>query len=91
MKKEENAKYDRYTDSVDTEFGRIEKAYIDYPPFTAEKQLELIKLFAKRAVYINSQENKYYIFTMNIGGSTFGENLENALARYINKVWQDLT
>ena len=28
---------------------------------------------------------------MNIGGSAFGENLENALARYINKVWQSLT
>ena len=48
MKKEENTKYDRYTDSVDTEFGRVEKAYIVYPPFTAEKQIELIKWLARK-------------------------------------------
>ena len=67
------------------------KSIQKYPPFTAEKQLELIKLFSNRELYINYQEDKYYIFTMNIGGSAYGESLDKALARYINNLWQSLT
>ena len=42
MKKEENTKYDRFTDSVDTEFGRVSKAYVKYPQITSDRLLEMI-------------------------------------------------
>ena len=100
MKKEENANYDRYTDSVMTKFGRIEKAYIDYPPFTAEKQIELIKVIAKGqiggiCIEINVKDtvtisarqdyNRYFEF------QEWGSDLPEALAKLINNMWQDLT
>ena len=95
MKKEENTNYDRYTDSVDTEFGRIEKAYIDYPPFTAEKQLELIKWLADTDNYIKEicrmiDTRKYFIETI-CENISMANNFEEALAGLINKLWQDLT
>ena len=99
MKKEENAKYDRYTDSVDTEFGRIEKAYIDYPPFTAEKQIELIKFITSLGVCeIENWNDKGFHFaikreriypTMFLSLSNI--NLQETLADVINNLWQDLT
>lgn len=78
MKKEENANYDRYTDSVMTEFGRVEKAYIDYPPFTAEKQLELIKWMVKT-------NHRYFIQEI------IADDFSETLARVFNLYWQDLT
>lgn len=63
----------------------------DYPDFTAEKQLELIKLLAEREIYINHAEGKYFIFTMNIGGSECSKDFDISLAKYINLIWQDLT
>ena len=62
-----------------------------YPPFTAKKQLELIKLLSEREIYITHAEGKYYIFTMNIGGSECSKKFDISLAKYINFVWQDLT
>jgi len=62
-----------------------------YPPFTAEKQLELIKLLSEREIYINHAEGKYFIFTMNIGGSECSKDFDTSLAKYINLIWQDLT
>ena len=80
MKKEENTKYDRYTDSVDTEFGRIEKAYIKYPPFTAEKQINLTqKLWElKPNVYPNFDLLTKYSYS-------------EMIAELANHIWQDLT
>lgn len=80
MKKEENTKYDRYTDSVYTEFGRIEKAYMDYPPFTAEKQINLTqKLWElKPNVYPNFDLLTKY---------SYGE----MIAELANHIWQSLT
>ena len=80
MKKEENTKYDRYTDSVYTEFGRIEKAYMDYLPFTAEKQINLTqKLWElKPNVYPNFDLLTKYSYS-------------EMIAELANHIWQDLT
>ena len=50
-----------------------------YPPFTAEKQLEIVQyiLFSK--------------WWMNLKRLQFAENFEEALAGLVNDLWQDLT
>ena len=62
-----------------------------YPPFTAEKQIELIKWLAFRdyiaiVAYISgeyhSEHDKY---------NANENSLEGCLARLINNLWQDLT
>ena len=68
------------------------------PPFTTEKQLELIKIFAKRELTI---DNTDYGFSFSISdGDEFAYTyitkkdfspFENALANLINNLWQDLT
>ena len=57
-----------------------------YPPFTAEKQLELIKLIANRKGY---PDYEYF-------GKLFDDYIQlrefdEALARLVNNLWQDLT
>ena len=95
MKKEKNTKYDRYTDSVDTEFGRIEKAYIDCPPFTAEKQIELIKFLLKNyeGLDISKKINRFNFLVDNatfIGCHHNDKSFEESLAGVINKLWADM-
>ena len=50
-----------------------------YPPFTTEKQLEIVQyiLFSK--------------WWMNLKRLQFAENFEEALAGLVNDLWQDLT
>jgi hypothetical protein len=48
-----------------------------YPPFTAEKQLELIKFLIK--------DYNYYLDCIDTN------NFENSLAASLNDLWQDLT
>lgn len=64
--------------------------YAFYPPFTAEKQLELIKwLGLKFGIYI---VDKYSIgFGKCIGDFCTKEDFEEALAESINHLWQSLT
>lgn len=50
-----------------------------YPPFTADKQLELIKWLLDS------------ICLLNLKRLQFSENFENDLAGLINCLWQDLT
>lgn len=64
-----------------------------YPPFTAEKQLELIKWLAKSKsditiCYSNATE-RFAISKR--GGYCVSENFATALAIKINLLWQDLT
>ena len=75
----------------DSEFDCIYMCKIKYPPFTAEKQLELIKWLAFRdyitiVAYISgeyhSEHDKY---------NANEKSLEGCLARLINNFWQDLT
>ena len=71
-----------------------------YPPFTAEKQLELIKVIAKGqiggiCIEINVKDtvtisarqdwNRYFEF------QEWGSDLPEALAKLITNLWQDLT
>ena len=74
-----------------------------YPPFTAEKQLELIKWLGKRCFYIEISEmgNKSYGIAFkyqpadeykNEQSECFtNKNFAEALAESINYIWQDLT
>lgn len=95
MKKEENTKYDRYTDSVDTEFGRIEKAYINYPPLTAEKQLNIIKWLLKSYDIGFSKLGERIDTSLDgvncVSGLGSGDTFEESLAQAINYLWQNLT
>lgn len=95
MKKEENTKYDRYTDSVDTEFGRIEKAYINYPPFTAEKQIELIKWLINSFDIGLSKLGQRIDTSLDgiscISGLGSADTFEDSLCMAIIDLWQDLT
>ena len=58
----------------------------DYPPFTAEKQIELIKLIANSKGY---PDYEYF-------GKLFDDYIQllefdEALARLVNSLWQSLT
>ena len=60
--------------------------YFIYPPFTAEKQIELIKLIANRKGY---PDYEYF-------GTLFDDYIQlldfnEALAKLVNNLWQDLT
>ena len=78
-----------------------------YPPFTAEKQLNLIKWLAykdydKDALLININGSNYNYFSLGISSSDDGNGLyedycfgskqfDEALAGVVNLLWQDLT
>lgn len=77
------------------------------PPFTAEKQLELIKWLAhkdydKDALLININGSNYTYFSLGINSCDDGNGLyedycfgsgqfDEALAGVVNLIWQDLT
>lgn len=61
-----------------------------YPPFTAEKQLEITKFLLKKAVYYDVKDDKYWFFwedCESVGYKPFDE----AIAHFVNILWQDLT
>ena len=61
----------------------------DYPDFTAEKQIELIKLLAKGEIKIDNTDGEYEfsIFDTISDFSSF----EESLADLTNRMWQSLT
>lgn len=74
----------------------------DYPPFTAEKQLELIKLLQRKNGYkfsfSSTNDNSEYLFFAHKDNTPVYELIaagdkcyEEALAGFINTLWQDLT
>lgn len=75
----------------------------EYPPFTADKQLELIKWLSKRCFYIEISEmmNKSYGIALKYQPADeykneqseccVNKNFTEALAESINYIWQDLT
>lgn len=72
--------------------GYSECPYI-YPPFTAEKQIELIKFLLDKYCDIRIRKNlegAYYIKSFN-DISCFSEDFEETLASFTNTHWQDLT
>ena len=62
-----------------------------YPPFTAEKQLELMKWLALRDDFgmMAWQNDEYHIEHDKYNADE--NSLEGCLARLINNLWQDLT
>ena len=83
----ENVGVKKYWNS--TPYGGIEEYY---PPFTTEKQIELIKWLSEVdcTVRIDFDENEWGVATENYGGY-FCDNFSDALASIINDLWQDLT
>lgn len=64
----------------------------DYPPFTAEKQLELIKWLAKHYGNIHILNNASRGFAIGIEGVSFNlKKFEEIIAMVLNTFWQDLT
>ena len=64
------------------------------PPFTAEKQLELIIFLANREVRISPTyiSSGYYLKNLSkIKSSRNISTFENSLAQHINAIWQNLT
>lgn len=62
-----------------------------YPPFTAEKQIELIKWLSNFWVHINKVNEQFNISTGGGYVSYYAEDLADAIALYINSKWNNLT
>lgn len=83
-------KYEECTDNCRHAFDRD-----TYPPFTAEKQIELIKWLCRTGrcvlrVVQYTDTNNWCIQTVDYI-SCIAESFENAIAGLINNLWQDLT
>ena len=68
----------------------------EYPPFTAEKQLELIKWVSNFKVYESViHKNRKWFMCASIGCNDYyesrSESFEQALASLILELWKDLT
>lgn len=65
----------------------------EYPPFTAEKQIELIKWLAiKDCIFRLTYEREYLWCSQLEWQSSFCyEHFEESLANLVNTLWQDLT
>jgi len=75
--------------SYSSDDENYDKPKMEYPTFTAEKQIELIKILAKGEVKINNEDGEYEfsIFDTISDFSSF----EESLADLTNRMWQDLT
>ena len=63
-----------------------------YPPFTAEKQLELIKWIARKGlIQINYSSHQCYQFNSFRIGGDYKADISEALASHYNNLWQYLT
>ena len=64
------------------------------PPFTAEKQLHLIKWLSNKADHIDIHYDRYkglFNIQTGMGGLYVCNEFEQALASRVNIIWQDLT
>lgn len=81
-----------YSCTVCEQYNSCEK----YPPFTAEKQIELIKwliqknFYDERIIRSNYEKTHFYCSYLYYKSEEF-EKFEEALANIINYFWQDLT
>ena len=70
-----------------------DKPIMDYPPFTAEKQLELIKFILGKGVYYDTDKNYkefWFHYTDDIENVDY-KPFEEAICEFINVIWQGLT
>lgn len=58
--------------------------------FTAEKQIEITKFLLKKAVYYDVKDDKYWFYYEECESAGY-KPFEEAIAHFINKLWQDLT
>ena len=61
---------------------------VKYPPFTAEKQLELIKKLGNINIDI---DNGCYMSSEILEVEAHCDTFEETLAEFVNNLWQDLT
>ena len=63
----------------------------EYPPFTAEKQLSIVKFLLGKSVYYDTDGDREYWFHLSdeIENSKYRE-FDEAIAECINKMWEDL-
>ena len=86
-------KYQREIDNGDPRFTGIghSDSYIVYPDFTAEKQLKIVKFILHKGVYYDADGDTYWFhYTDEIENATY-RPFEEAIAEFINAIWQDLT
>ena len=81
----------RGSEYCSTNCEHYESTQLYYPPFTAEKQLELIKWLALRDTFdmMAWQNGECHIEHDKYNANE--NSLENCLARLFNDLWQDLT
>lgn len=72
------------------EVANCDKAEPDYPPFTAEKQLEITKFLFKKSVYYDVKDDKYWFYWEECESAGY-KPYDEAIAHFINRLWQDLT
>ena len=95
----ENGGIDIYTvndcKNKDCNTCKADKSIKEYPPFTAEKQIELIKWLMNKSFSYSTVEDKdgiKYWFEIDYETSSHGfKNFEETIADTINEMWQDLT
>lgn len=63
---------------------------LEYPPFTAEKQIEITKFLLKKAVYYDVKDDKYWFYLEECESAGY-KPFNEAIAHFINKLWQDLS
>ena len=68
----------------------MEEVY-KYPPFTAEKQLEITKFLLYKGVYYAVYDNRYWFHIDDDCENRGYKPFEEAIAECINNLWQDLT
>lgn len=62
-----------------------------YPPFTAEKQLKIVKFMLHKGIYYDTDGDTYWFhYTDEIENATY-RPFEEAIAEFINGFWQYLT
>lgn len=90
----ENGGIDIYTvndcKNKDCNTCKADKSIKEYPPFTAEKQLEITKFLLKKAVYYDVKDDKYWFYYEECESAGY-KPFDEAIAHFINKLWKDLT
>lgn len=76
--------------SYSSDYENYDKPKMEYPPFTAKKQLELIKFLLKKAVYYDVKDDKYWFYYEECESAGY-KPFDEAIAHFINKLWQSLT
>lgn len=74
-----------------SENNKCTKFNYEYPPFTAEKQLNIVKFLLNKSVYYDTYGDREYWFHLSdeIENSKYSE-FDEAIAECINKMWNDL-